>query len=84
MVARAKGWLVGLPGAGDKPPRYIGSGMTVANFSIDVRSREIRAWIPACAGITTVGIGGFRIHVARQVRSFSHQRRMEGPGTSSG
>ena len=38
----------GLPGAGDKPPRYIGSWEIVADFSTDVLSRGIRAWIPAC------------------------------------
>ena len=56
------GLVAGLPGAGDKPlaspslrPRYIGLGELFTDFSIDVLSREIRAWIPACAGMTIVG-----------------------------
>ena len=37
-VARGQGWL---PGAGDKPPRYI--------------SHPRPSWIPACAGLTNGG-----------------------------
>ena len=48
------------PQRGDKPPHYIGSGEIVADFSIDVLPRGIRAWIPASAGMTIAGIGGFR------------------------
>ena len=66
--------------AGDKPlasrslrPRYIGLGEIVADFSTDVLPRGIRAWIPASAGKTIAGIGGFRSHDPRRVRSFSYQ-----------
>ena len=59
--------------AGDKPPHYSGSGGTVADFSIDVLSRGIRAWIPACAGMTIAEIGAIRRHVLSRVTPFSYQ-----------
>ena len=59
--------------AGDKPPRYIGLGEVVADFSIDVLPRGIRAWIPASAGMTIAGFGGFRSHGTRRLKSFSYQ-----------
>ena len=61
-AANLHGGILPLPAptpAGDKPPPYIGSGEIVADFSTDLLSRGIRAWIPACAGMTIAGIGGF-------------------------
>ena len=50
-------------------PRYIGLGEIVADSSTDVLPRGIGAWIPACAGMTIGGIGGFRSHDPRRVKS---------------
>ena len=67
--------------AGDKPlasrslrlalrslrPRYIGLGEFFTDSSIGVLLRGIRAWIPACAGMTIVGDGNH--HFGTNVRS---------------